>query len=79
MLLKFSENVWWVWQMRREQNLHREFAVKDVQVLQGLQQQLRMYVAKLRTMLEALRKARSTTSCMGYWPNLPLLFGQASA
>lgn len=49
----------WVWQMRREQNLHREFAVKDVQVLQSLQQQLRMYVAKLRTILEALRKARS--------------------
>ncbi|KAK9903305.1 hypothetical protein WJX75_002415 [Coccomyxa subellipsoidea] len=44
--------------VRREQNSHRQFTLKDVQSMQSLQQQLRLYVAKLRTMLEPVRKQR---------------------
>lgn len=34
----------------------RQFSAKEVQGLQSLQQQLRLYVAKLRTMLVPYRK-----------------------
>lgn len=47
-------------QVRRDQNPHRQFTLKDVQSMQSLQQQLRLYVAKLRTMLEPVRKQART-------------------
>ncbi|EIE23270.1 hypothetical protein COCSUDRAFT_66250 [Coccomyxa subellipsoidea C-169] len=42
--------------LKREENVGRQFSAKEVQGLQSLQQQLRLYVAKLRTMLEPYRK-----------------------
>lgn len=53
--------------MRREQQLQRQFTPQDVQSLQGLQQQLRLYVAKLRTMLEPVRKQACPVPQLCLW------------